>query len=156
VIEGIKGERSVPFDQFFQGFFLTAVGPGELVTRVEFDLPPEGTGHGFWEVANRADDFATAAATALVTVDERGTCAEARVALAGVGDRPARCEEAEEACRGEALEKAVLDEVARAVEASISPEDDAFVSADYRRRAAAVCAQRALAAAWRRARDGVA
>jgi CO/xanthine dehydrogenase FAD-binding subunit len=152
VIEGAAGERAVAFDEFFQGFFLTAIGPGELLTRVEFDLAPEGAGHGFWEVANRADDFATAAATALVTVDESGACAEVRVGLAGVGERPARCGAAEDVCRGEALEGTVLDEVARAVEGAVAPEDDAFVSAAYRRRAAAVCSQRALAAAWRRAR----
>jgi carbon-monoxide dehydrogenase medium subunit len=156
VITGTEGERAVPFDEFFLGFFATAVGPGELLTRVELDLPPQGTGHGFYEVANRADDFATAAAAALVTVDEAGICTEARLALAGVGERPERCAPAEQACRGAGLEEATLAAVASAVEAAVSPEDDAFVSAAYRRRAAAVCARRAIEAAWRRAREEVA
>src|SRR5918996_3717417 len=67
VIAGADGERAVDFDDFFEGVFITAVRPGELLTRVELDLPPAGTGHGFCEGAGRADDFATAAAPALVT-----------------------------------------------------------------------------------------
>ena len=66
------------------------------------------SGHGFFEIANRADDFATAAATALVTLDERGSCAEARLALTGVADRPLRLAAAEELCRGQALDEGVL------------------------------------------------
>jgi carbon-monoxide dehydrogenase medium subunit len=155
VIAGADGERGVPIDDFFEGFFLTAVRPGELLTRVELDLPPAGTGHGFFEVAGRADDFATAAATALVTVDDAGVCTDARLALAGVGDRPLRCPPGEEPCRGERLEGAVLDEVARAVREAVAPEDDAFVSADYRARAAGTCAARALADAWGRAQGAV-
>lgn len=155
VIAGAEGERSVPLDEFFEGFFLTAVRPGELLIRVELDLPPAGTGHGFCEVAGRADDFATAAATALLTVDDEGACTEARLALAGVGDRPLRCPAGEGPCRGERLEGSVLSEIARAVREAVAPEDDAFVSAEYRARAAGTCAARALADAWERAREGV-
>jgi aerobic carbon-monoxide dehydrogenase medium subunit len=154
VIAGAEGERRVAIDDFFEGFFATAVGSGELLTRVELELPPPGTGHGFCEIANRADDFATAAAAALVTVDDGGACAEARLALAGVADRPLRAEPAERLCRGETLAGEVLDAVARAVVETAEPEDDAFVSADYRGRAAAVCAIRALGDAARRAREG--
>ena len=131
---------------------LLGPGSGELLTRVELELPGPGTGHGFCEIANRADDFATAAATALVTVDDRGACSQARLALAGVGGRPVRCEPAEELCRGERLEGAELDAIGRAVAEAVEPEDDAFVSAAYRTRAASVCAVRALADGARRAR----
>ena len=152
VIAGGDGERFVPINDFFEGFFLTAVRPGELLTRVELELPPPGTGHGFCEIAGRADDFATAAATALVMIDDRGACTEARLALAGVGDRPLRCPPAEELCRGERLESDILPRLARTVVETVAPEDDAFVSAEYRARAAGTCAARALSTALRRAR----
>jgi aerobic carbon-monoxide dehydrogenase medium subunit len=152
VIASADGERTVPITEFFEGFFLTAVRPGELLVRVDLELPPPGTGHGFYEVAGRADDFATAAATTLVTIDDRGACGEARVALVGVADRPIRFDAAEELCRGEALDGECLGRVADAVAEGVAPEDDAFISAAYRARAAATCARRALEAAWRRAR----
>jgi carbon-monoxide dehydrogenase medium subunit len=152
VIAGEAGERSVPIEEFFLGFFATAVGPGELVVRVELELPPAGAGHGFSEIANRADDFATAAATALVTLADDGTCAEARLALAGVADRPLRFEPATELCRGRALDDELLTQVTIAVTEGVQPESDAFASAAYRARAAGACARRALQSAWHRAR----
>jgi carbon-monoxide dehydrogenase medium subunit len=156
VIAGRDGERSVAISEFFEGFFLTAIRPGELLVRVELDLPSPGTGHGFYEIAGRADDFAIAAATALVTIDDGGACAEARLALAGVSDRPVRFPAAEELCRGEAVTGDCLNRVVAAVKDGISPEDDAFISAAYRTRAAAACARRAIETAWERARGGTA
>ncbi len=153
VIRGADGERRVPFDDFFQGFFETAVASGELLVGAELDPPGEGSGHGFFEVANRADDFATAAAAAVVTLDDSGgACAGARLALAGVADRPVRMAAVEELCAGAALEGSVLAEAARLVEDAVEPEEDAFATAAYRSRAAGTCAARALGAAWRRAR----
>jgi carbon-monoxide dehydrogenase medium subunit len=151
VISGPDGERVVDLDDFFEGFFITAVRAGELLTAVELDLPPAGTGHGFSEIAGRADDFATAAATALVTIDDRGTCERARIALAGVDDRPVRCAPAEELCAGERLEGETLRRLAKVVADAVSPEDDAFISGAYRAQAAGTCAARATDAAWRRA-----
>jgi aerobic carbon-monoxide dehydrogenase medium subunit len=153
VIAGTGGERAVSIDDLFEGFFITAVRPGELLVRVELELPPPGTGHGFHEVAGRADDFATAAATALVTIDDGGACGDARLALAGVADRPIRFPAAEEICRGESLTGDVLGRIAATVADGLSPEDDAFISGAYRARAAGVCAARALEAAWQRARE---
>ncbi|MQA74340.1 MAG: xanthine dehydrogenase family protein subunit M [Solirubrobacterales bacterium] len=153
VIASGDGERSVAIRDFFHGYFVTAVRSGELLTRVELDLPPPGTGHGFSEISNRADDFATAAAAALVTIDDRGLCAAARLALAGVGDRAMRCERAEALCRGETLDDELLGRLNRTVVEAVAPEADAFVSAEYRARAAGICAARALGAAWRRARE---
>jgi carbon-monoxide dehydrogenase medium subunit len=153
VIRGAGGERAVGFDDFFHGFFETAVGEGELLTAVELDLPGPGSGHGFHEVAGRADDFAIAAAAAVVTLDDSGAaCAEARLALAGVADRPLRVEAGEAPCRGAVLDEPLLDRVATAVADAVSPEDDAFISASYRRRVAGACAARALGSAWERAR----
>jgi CO/xanthine dehydrogenase FAD-binding subunit len=42
--------------------------------------------------------------------------------------------------------------VRRTVADSVEPEADAFISAEYRAEAAGICAERALGAAWRRAR----
>jgi CO/xanthine dehydrogenase FAD-binding subunit len=151
VITGTEGERRVSFDEFFEGYFATAVRPGELLTKVEFTIPPDGSGHGFYEIANRADDFATAAATALVTVDDQGACKKARIALAGVADRPTRCPEAEDRVTGETLSEELIEEIGRTVSEVVSPEEDAFVSAGYRSRAAGTCAARAVTDAWRRA-----
>jgi aerobic carbon-monoxide dehydrogenase medium subunit len=153
VLTGREGERAVPFDDFFRGYYETAIGPGELLTRVELEVPPSGSGHGFFEVANRADDFATAAAGAIVTMEEgEHTCAGARIAVAGATDRPVRIPEGEDLCRGEMIGEGLLDRIQQVVSEEIEYKEDPFVSASYRARAAGVCVRRALAAAWQRAR----
>jgi aerobic carbon-monoxide dehydrogenase medium subunit len=153
LITGPEGERAVALDDFFRGYYETAIQSGELLTRIELELPPNGSGHGFFEVANRADDFATAAAAAIVTLDEdAGVCAEARLALAGVADRPIRVERVEELCRSQAIDEGLLDRVQSLVAEEIDFKEDAFVSAGYRARVAGTCARRALEAAWLRAR----
>src|SRR5947199_7832267 len=52
VIAGQGGEREVPAEEFFLGVYLTAVGPGELLTRVRI---PAGKGDGFAAVTLGAD-----------------------------------------------------------------------------------------------------
>ena len=58
----------------------------------------------------------------------------ARVVVGGVGDRPLRFD-------GDP------GELAATVESAVEPEEDAFVSAAFRRRLAGVCVRRALALA---------
>jgi aerobic carbon-monoxide dehydrogenase medium subunit len=126
VVQGPSGERRIALDELFLGYLTTALAPEEVLVAVELDRPPEGSGVGFHEEAQRADDFALACAAAVVTPD-----GGARVVVGGVGGRPLRFD-------------GTRDELPGAVEAAVEPEDDAFVSAAFRRRLAAVCARRAL------------
>lgn len=151
VIQGAGGERTADLDDFFLGYFSTAVESGELLTRVDLNAPAAATGHGFFEIANRADDFATAAATALITVDGDQGCTAARLALIGVADRPIRMKAAEDLCVGQRLSDELLAEVASLVTESVEPEADAFITAEYRARGAGTCASRAISDAWHRA-----
>jgi CO/xanthine dehydrogenase FAD-binding subunit len=131
VAEGPGGERRIPLDAFFLGYLETALAPDEVLVAVELDVFPEGSGVGFHEEAQRADDFALACAAAVVDAD-----GGARVVVGGVADRPKRFDGSP-------------DDLPATVEAAVEPEDDAFVSAAFRRRLAAVCARRALEAAAR-------
>ena len=54
-IAGPKGERTVPAEDFFQGVYMTAVQPGELLTKIT--IPPA-----------EADGFAS------ITIGREGTC----------------------------------------------------------------------------------
>ena len=152
VAHGTSGERRIDAHEFFLGYLETALGHDELIVAVELERLPEGSGVGFEEAAGRADDFATAAAAATVTLEADGrACASARIALAGVADRPLRAWAAEELVRGEPLRDELAARVQAAVEHGLAPEEDAFVSSAFRKRLAGVCARRALEQAWRAA-----
>ena len=130
VAHGPGGARRIPLGEFFLGYLETALTPDEVLVATELERLPDGSGVGFHEEAQRADDFALACAAAVVEPDGR----TARVVVGGVGDRPLRFDGAS-------------GELAATVESMVEPEEDAFVSAAFRRRLAGVCARRALARA---------
>jgi carbon-monoxide dehydrogenase medium subunit len=129
-IAGAGGERTVPAEEFFLGVYMTAVAPGELLTRIA--IPPlGGCGDGFASVTIGADGTCIANAAACVS-DGR-----ARVALGCVAAAPVVLD-------AEAESEAVRDAVRGA---ELDPPSDVHGSAQYRRRLAEVLAARALAQA---------
>ena len=153
ILAGPGGERAVPVDEFFLGYFETAARHDEVLVRAELELPPEGSGTAFVEVAARAGDYATAGAAAIVTLDGDGArCSAARLVVLTGGGPPARVSSVEKLCRGEAATESLLEAVADLARAAVAAEDNPFVSAAYRRRCAGACAARAMRQAFARAR----
>src|SRR6266568_5008564 len=77
-IVGADGERAVPAHEFFQGVYMTAVGPGELLTKITI---PAGRGDGFAAVPIGMDGTCIVNAAASAN-------GELRVALGCVGAVP--------------------------------------------------------------------
>lgn len=144
------GPRTIPARDFFSAALTTALGPAEIVTHVDLPPLPPATGWGFEELSRRTGDFAIAAVAAAVTLAD-GRCAEARIAMAGVGETPLRASAAEALLRGRTLDAAAVEEAARAAREAARPASDLHASADYRRHLVEVLARRALHAAWTRA-----
>jgi len=147
VARGPAGERVIPAGDFFRGPLTTALGADELVTEVRFILPPPGAGYGFAEVARRHGDFALVGAVAVCWRRDDGAIAAARLALFGVGDTPVRSAAPAAALVGHQPTPARIREAARAAATALSPDSDLHATAEYRRRVAAVLAERTLFAA---------
>ena len=127
-IAGSAGERTVPAEEFFLGVYMTAAGPGELLTKVT--VPP-GKSDGFASVAIGMDGTCIVSAAASVN---RTT----RIALGCVDAVPVLLQP-------DSVEE---DEVRQAVRgAGLDPPSDVHASADYRRHLAEVLALRAVAQA---------
>lgn len=150
-----RGGRRLPAREFFLGPLMTALEPDELVTEIEIDTLPPGTGWGFEEFARRHGDYALAA-VAVVVQRRDGRAAAPRIAVMGIGDRPMRLPEAEAALDGSDMGEAAIDAAVDALHAAIAPNADLHASAEYRRHLAGVLAGRALRGAWARAREGLA
>jgi aerobic carbon-monoxide dehydrogenase medium subunit len=122
-IRSQAGERTVPAGEFFVGVYLTAVGPGELLTSISV---PAGKQDGFAAVTLGADGTCIANAAACA-VD-----GSLRVALGCVDAVPVL------------LEADSVDSVRDAVRAAnLAPPSDVHASADYRAHLAEVLAERA-------------
>jgi carbon-monoxide dehydrogenase medium subunit len=150
---GPRGERTIPAAGMFLSHFTTALEPDEVVTGVEFPALRAGQGCAFLEFARRPGDFATVEVCAFVGLDGDGLCAEARLVVGAIGERPVDVSEELGALRGEVPERAAA-AAARAAAAAAEIGPSAHASEDYRRELVAVLGRRALEAAAARARGG--
>jgi CO/xanthine dehydrogenase FAD-binding subunit len=146
-----RGERTVPAREFFRGYLTTDAAPDEILTEIVLPRPDPTTGSCFLEVARRHGDFALVAVAAVVSVDGRGVCTGARLALAGVAPTPVRIERAEALLIGHAGDPARFAQAGRVTSEALDPETDLHASSDYRREVAGTLVRRALTEAWKRA-----
>ena len=59
VITSADGERVVPIDEFFYGFYMTAIQQGEILTEIRIPVPPVGTGSAYHKLERKVGDYAT-------------------------------------------------------------------------------------------------
>ena len=149
VIRGADGERSVPMSEFHLGPWTTVVGAGEMVTEVRLPLKP-GAGSAHVKVERRAGDWAIAAASAAVWI-ENGVITDAGIGLSAVGPITIHVERAEELLRGKAPSDELLDQAAAVASEDCAPVPDQRGPVDYKRHLAGVLTRRALTRAIARA-----
>jgi len=130
VILGPDGERTVPAADFFLGVYMTAAGPGDLLTKI---LVPAGRRDAFEAITLGADSTCIVSAAASIGVAADGT--GVRVALGCVDAVPILVtpDSADEAAVRAAVQAAGLE-----------PPSDVHASSDYRRHLAEVVAVRAV------------
>ena len=117
-IAGADGERTVPAADFFLGVYLTAVGTGEVLTKITV---PAGRGDGFAAVTLGVDG--TCIASAAASVNGSVTIALGCVDAVPVVLHPASAEEdaVREAVRGANLDASRRTSTPRASTARTSP-----------------------------------
>jgi aerobic carbon-monoxide dehydrogenase medium subunit len=138
-IRGADGERSVPANEFFLGVYMTAAGPGELLTKIT--IPPGGQ-DGFAAVTIGKDG--TGIVTAAASLN-----GGARIAIGCVDAVPVRASAMEDRIGSDFSDESVR-AAAEGLGATLDPPSDVHASADYRRHLAEVLAVRAVAAARER------
>ena len=148
------GVHGVPFSSLVTGPGRTSAHPGELLIAVV--LPPlQGSGRAGSAYVRleyrQAMEIAIVGAAAVVRLDDRDRCIDARVALTAVAPTCVRATETEEMLRGKVLDSELLKHAADAAAASARPIDDVRASADYRSAMVPVLVRRALTTALDRA-----
>ena len=147
-----SGSRTISAQDFFQGYFTTDLKTGELLTELRLPGLPPRSGSAFVEFSRREGDYALAGVAAVLTLDEDGTIAGARLGLCSVGPAPVRPQAAESLLQGQRPGDEAWAAAATAVVAALdSPPSDIHGSADYRRSLAGVLTRQALAIAAERA-----
>ena len=129
VLQGPAGTRTVAADDFFEGYFETAMQPDELLIAVRVPRRP-GVPWGYQKFVRRANDWAIVGVAAI----------DGRIALANMGATPLRAAAAEQALAG----GATAAEAAVYAADGTSPGEDLHADREYRRHLARILTRRAL------------
>ncbi len=129
-LAGPDGTRLVSAEDFFTGFFETALAPDELLTAIRVPCRP-GALWGYQKFVRRANDWAIVGAAAVA----------GRIALANMGPTPIRAHAAERAL----AEGASAEQAAELAADGTSPGTDIHADRAYREHLARVLTARALA-----------
>lgn len=146
-IAGPAGRRMVGAEEFFLGWYETALEPGEIVSAVELPPAPDGSVGHYEKLARVAGDFALASVAVVLSLDDEGGVESLRLAVGGCGGGPVRVPEAEEMLIGQRLEKARVGQASALVVEALDPVDDVRGSAEYRLKVVPGLIWRALATA---------
>lgn len=152
VAVSVRGERRIAAIDFFEGAYMTALEPGEMIVRVEIPIPPSRSAGAFVEFGERRGDFAIAAGAVALEFDA-GRIARAAIACSGVAQAAIRAPDLEAALVGRPIAQPESKDDVKVFAASLSPPDDHSASADYRRALIEELLQRAISIACARATE---
>jgi carbon-monoxide dehydrogenase medium subunit len=151
-LRSAEGERWVGAEDFFQGMFMTALEPHELLVEIEIPPLPAGAGWSFHEVARRRGDYAMMGVAAYLEIADDGTFSNARLVYLNAGDGPVRAREAENILLSEKPGPDLFASAAgKAAEDEIDPFGNVHATVEFQRHLARVLTLRALETASSRA-----
>jgi carbon-monoxide dehydrogenase medium subunit len=151
VLKSAGGIRKVPADEFFTDYFTTAMTPNEILIEILLPLPPANSGTAYHKLAHPASGYVVVSAGAMITRQQSGSCASARIAIGGLSSGPMRAVASEKELQGKALNGPNIAAAAAKAAQDTDPDDDIYASADYKRHMATVLARRAIEVAVKRA-----
>lgn len=137
------GAREMPLEEFFLGPGRTALQPGEILSDVYLDPPPDGALTTFLRKTRVRMDIALVSVAVLVRL-EGARCTLARVAAGAVAPTPLRLKMVEARLEGESLTPRLAADAGALAAQNVEPVDDIRTTAAYRRHMVGVYVKRAL------------
>lgn len=142
---GPAGERTIPVEEIFAGYYETTLADGEVITQLQVPVRT-GWRATYVKVTTRAAHDWPALGIALSVAFEGPCIADLRLVLSAAVDRPTRLVAAEAELRGAIADDAVLARAGDAAAAEVEMESDSRGSAPYKRHLLKVHLARAIAA----------
>jgi aerobic carbon-monoxide dehydrogenase medium subunit len=152
IAQGPDGERAIPIDEFFFGFYQTALQPDEILTEIQIPVSQHGTGSAYHKLERKVGDYATAGVAVHLTVDKNNVCTSIGIGLTNVNPTPLRASRSEEALFGKELTESAIAQAAQLASEDCSPSSDLRGSEEYKRAMVAVLVKRMIHKAAERAK----
>lgn len=141
---GVAGERRIPLDEFFVGFYTTALEEGEIITGINIPALPPGARMTYLKYKSRSSEDRPCVGVAAIAGFDGDRCSDLRIAVGAASETPRRLPEVESMARGRVLTNDLIGEISEAYAAGIDTLDDLRGSAWYRRQMIRVHVRRAL------------
>jgi len=151
IVRGNKGERTIAANQFYTGFFTTALAPDDILIEIRIPLPPARSGGAYVKLKRKVGDFAAAAAAVQLTLDAKGAVERCAIALTNAGPTPLEAADAARSLIGKIPDDKSIAEASHLAAAKSAPSADRRGSVEYKREMARVMVVRALHKAVERA-----
>jgi aerobic carbon-monoxide dehydrogenase medium subunit len=151
VARGPSGERQIPIDELFVGYYETSLAADEMIVAVELPAVPNGLHGAYLKYCSLSpNDWPTVGVAAFLQTQD-GRASGVRIVAGSVSERPLRVPEAEALLRDNRATRGALAEAARRYAAAADPLPDVRGSVDYKRKVTEVYVRRAFEAAADRA-----
>ncbi len=152
-ITSLEGKRSVPIDEFFYGFYATAVQEGEILTEIRIPVPEGKFGNAYHKLERKVGDYATGGVAVQIVLDDSGKCTAAGIGLTNVNPTPLRASRSEEALVGTMVDEAAIEQAAQFASEDCNPSSDLRGDEDYKRRVIKTLTKRMIIKALERAKS---
>lgn len=130
----LKGERTMPAEDFTLDYFETALEPNELLTEIQVPLSLPHTGTAYTKFNIIESDAATVGVAVSLTLNSgSGICEDVRIALGASAPTPIRAKKAEGVLHGNKITDNLLREAGVVASTEAEPISDIAASAEYRR-----------------------
>lgn len=147
IARGPNGERRIPMDDLFVGYYETSLASDEMIVAVQLPAPAPGLQGAYLKYCSLSpNDWPTVGVAAFLRSAD-GRASDVRIVAGSVSERPLRLPEAEALLDGERLTRGALAEVARRYAAAADPLPDVRGSVEYKRKVTEVYVRRAVEAA---------
>lgn len=143
-IKSLRGERTIPIDQFFTGSHRTVLETDEILLEITVPKPMLESRGIYLKLSPRHSMDLAIVGVAAVGISENGVCKYIRIALGAVAPTPIRAPIAEAMLKGKPITSALINEAAKNAITQCSPIDDHRASKEYRCDMVYVLTKRAL------------
>lgn len=151
VVEGPKGRRSIPADDYFYGLYETARAADEILVEARIPIVQPGQRFAFMELARRKGDFAMAGIACRAVVSD-DVIEQARLVYFASELKPTLANSAAAALEGKSWNDDLADAVAEALENDLDPIKNLHGSAALKMHLQKVLTRRSLAAVMEQGR----
>lgn len=152
-INGPQGAREVSINDFFQGFYTTALAPDEILTEIKIPIPQGGSGGAYSKLERKVGDYATAGVAVQLSIDGSGTCTYIGIGLTNVNFTPMRALASEQLLNGQSITDELIGQAAESASRDCNPTADLRGDEEYKRAMVKVLTKRTIMKALERAKS---